>query len=116
MCEWIICKGLGPEWKPEKSKFVMYRTNEGRLLTAHVDHGYPAAWRASPYYENFKRWAKEAVQKSPMHQIHVMIGYHLIVVLPDRDVDMGVVVDGETIQMTKNAAGAVSVEKVLRAL
>ena len=54
-CEWMISKGLGPEWKPEKAKLVLYKTNGGRRLTAHVDPGYPSAWRRSPYYETLKR-------------------------------------------------------------
>ena len=64
-CEWMICKGLGPEWKPEKAKFVLFKTNAGRRLTAHVDLGYPSAWRRSPYYENLKQWAREAAQRTP---------------------------------------------------
>src|SRR5436190_15012694 len=58
-CEWMISKGLGPEWRPERARFLLAKSNDGRL-TAHVDPGYPAAWRASPYYQNFKIRAAEA--------------------------------------------------------
>lgn len=101
-CEWMISNGLGPEWKPEKSKFALFKTNGGRRLTAHVDPGYPSAWRRSPYYENFKQWAREATQKTPdMHVVDVMIGEHSIVILPDREVDLGIVAADEFVRLDK---------------
>ena len=111
-CEWMTSKGLGPEWKPERSKFVLSRTNEGRRLTAHVDPGYPSAWRATPYYENFKIWAAEAARQDPMHQIDVMVGERLTVVLPDRDVEVGLVASDELVQLSRNASGVLSAEKM----
>jgi hypothetical protein len=114
-CEWMICKGLGPEWKPERSKFVLFKTNNGNRLTAHVDPGYPSAWRASPYYENFKIWAAEAIRQDPMHLVDVMVGERLTVVLPDRDVEIGVLAADELVQMNRNASGVVSVERIRRA-
>ncbi|MGH6767572.1 MAG: hypothetical protein ACRECO_00975 [Xanthobacteraceae bacterium] len=101
-CEWMISKGLGPEWKPERSKFALFKTNDGRRLTAHVDPGYPSAWRQSPYYENFKQWAREAAQKTPeMHVVDVMIGEHAIVILPDREVELGIVPPDEMLRLNK---------------
>jgi hypothetical protein len=114
-CEWMICKGLGPEWKPERSKFVLFKTNDGRRLTAHVDPGYPSAWRVTPYYENFKIWAAEAVRQDPMHLVDVMVGERITVVLPDRDVEVGLLAPDELVQLSRNAGGAVSVERVRRA-
>lgn len=115
-CEWMICKGLGPEWKPERSKFVLFKTNGGRRLTAHVDPGYPSAWRKSPYYENFKQWAREAAQQTPeMHVVDVMIREHSIVILPDRDVDLGIVGTDERVVLKKTMTAAgefIDIEKV----
>ena len=103
----MISKGLGPEWKPETTKFVLFKTAGGRRLTAHVDPGNPNAWRRSPFYENLKAWAKEAAQKSPMHLVDVMIGEHVIVILPDRDVEIGVIPADEmiTLEPTMTALG-----------
>ena len=101
-CEWMISKGLGPEWKPERSKFALFLTNGGRRMTAHVDPGSPSAWKRSPYYENFKQWAREGIAKSPdMHLIDVMIGERCIVVLPERDVDLGEVDAQEQVTLVK---------------
>jgi hypothetical protein len=99
-CEWMISKGLGPEWRPERAKFVLFKTNAGRRLTAHVDPGYAAAWRRSPYYENLKQWAREGVRRSPdMHVVDVMIGERSTVILPDREVDIGAVSADELVRL-----------------
>jgi hypothetical protein len=116
-CEWMVSTGLGPEWKPEKAKFVLFKTNGGRRLTAHVDPGYPSAWRRSPFYENLKIWAAEAAKKTPVHMVDVMIGEHVIVVLPDRDVDVGVVPADELVLLGKRATPAgevIEVHKIKR--
>lgn len=113
-CEWIISKGLGPEWKPDRSKFLLSKSGDG-TLTASVDTGYPSAWRASPYYENFKIWAAEGVRKNPMTLVFVMHGEHLTVVLPDRDVEFGVLAPGEFVQVNRDASGVLSAEKIFNA-
>lgn len=116
-CEWMISQGLGPEWKPEKAKFVLFKSHGGRRLTAHVDPGYPSAWRRSPFYENLKIWAAEAAKKTPVHMVDVMIGEHVIVVLPDRDVDVGVVPADELVLLGKRATPAgevIEVHKIKR--
>ena len=119
-CEWMICKGLGPEWKPERAKFALFKTNGGRRLTAHVDPGYPTAWRRSPYYENFKQWAREAARRTPeMHVVDVMIGDRSTVVLPDRDVEIGTVAADELVQLEKTMTAfgeRIEVYKIKRAV
>jgi hypothetical protein len=106
-CEWMISKGLGPEWRPEQAKFALFKTSGGRRLTAHVDPGFPSAWRRSPYYENFKAWAVQAVQKTPeMDLVDVMIGEHVIVILPDREVDLGIVAADELVTLSKKLTAA----------
>jgi hypothetical protein len=114
-CEWMVSKGLGPEWKPERSKFVLAKTNDGTRLTAHVDPGYPSAWRASPYYQNFKIWAAEAVRQDPMHLIDIVVGGQVTVVLPDRDVDVGRLTPDDHVQLNRDASGGVSVHIIRRA-
>jgi hypothetical protein len=114
-CEWMVSQGLGSEWKPERAKFALFVTNSGRRLTAHVDPGHPAAWRRSPYYENLKQWAAEGLQKSPdMHLVDVMIGERAIVVLPHRDVEIGVLATDEVVVLKKRLIGGrteIDVEK-----
>ena len=105
-CQWMLVPGLGDEWKPERAKFALVRTEGGHRLTALVDPGYPVAWRRSPYFENLKHWAAQAAQKWPeLHLVDVMIGTHCIVLLPDREVDMGTLAAGEMIQLTARMVG-----------
>jgi hypothetical protein len=112
-CEWITSKGLGPEWKPERCKFVLSKTREGNL-TAHVDPGFPNAWRATPYYQNFRIWAAEAVKKTPLHVVSVMVAERVTVVLADSEVELGRIAPDEFVQINRDAIGAVSVRKVRR--
>ena len=56
-CQWLVEHGLGPEWKPERAKFALVKSDGGRRITALVDPGFPSAWRGASYYPHFKRWA-----------------------------------------------------------
>lgn len=99
-CQWMLEKSLGPEWKPERAKFAMVKTEGGRRLTALADPGFPTAWRRSPYYETLKQWAADAARRAPdIYLVDVLIGRRSIVVLPDRDVDLGVLEDDEALHL-----------------
>lgn len=102
-CEWMTSKGLGAEWKPDKSKIVLFKRTAGRL-TAHVDPGFPNAWKRTPFYENLKAWAAAGLQKSPdMQIVDVMVGEQAIIVLPDREVEVGVVAADEVVVVDRIA-------------
>jgi hypothetical protein len=91
---------LGPDWKPERAKFALVQTESGRRLTALVDPGFPSAWRRSPYYEALKRWSAEAAERLPeVHLVDILIGARSIVVLPDREVELGVLDSGDRIHL-----------------
>jgi hypothetical protein len=115
----MVEKGLGPEWKPERAKFALVKTEGGRRLTALVDPGFPSAWRRSPYYENLKQWAAEAVRRLPdIYLVDILIGTRAIVILPDREVDLGTLGADEMIQLGHAMNGperVVAVHKVKRA-
>ena len=117
-CQWMVEKSLGPEWKPERAKFALVKTDGGRRITALVDPGFPSAWRRSPYYENLKQWATKAAQMLPeMYLVDVLIGQRSIVILPDRDVEVGVLEPDEGLHLEyKNVAmgRAIEVSKIKR--
>ncbi len=115
LCVWMQNPNIGPEWKPEKSKMYLSYELSGERLAAHVDPAAPGAWRKEPYYSDLKRWSKEAAQRE--HQVSVFIGRHAIVILPDRDVDLGIVGEDEVIVSTKEKRGdkfVLGAEKVKR--
>jgi hypothetical protein len=68
---------------------------DGERIVIHVDPARPNAWREQPYYRDLKQWAAWAA--SELRQIIVSLGNRSIVVLPDEDVDLGVVQDDERI-------------------
>ena len=114
----MLEKTLGPEWKPERAKFALVKTDGGHRLTALVDPGFSSAWRRSPYYENLKQWAAEAARRLPdIYLVDALIGRRSIVILPDRDVDMGVIDHDELLRLEpKNTAAGqmIEVSKVKR--
>jgi hypothetical protein len=111
-CHWMLEPGLGPDWKPERAKFALLTSASG--MTAFVDPGYASSWRQAPYYQTFKRWAAEGLNKSPPHVISVRVGQRAIIVLPDRDVELGVVAADETIWLGPSADGRIEARKIKR--
>jgi hypothetical protein len=96
----MIAEALGPEWKPERAKFALVKTDSGRRLTALVDPGFPSAWRNPPYYEALKKWAVQAAAQLPrIYLVDVQIGLRSVVILPDRDVELGVLGPDEAIHL-----------------
>jgi hypothetical protein len=98
-CLWLTLGEIGEHWKPAKSKIVLRSELDGARIAAHVDRSAPGAWLRAPYYQDLKRWAAIAAQGE--NQVSVWIGMHAIVVLPDRDIDLGVVGDDEIIVSTR---------------
>jgi hypothetical protein len=86
-CQWMLDARLGPEWKPEKSKFVMYLGGSGQDLNVAVDPAFPNAWMRPPFLATITSWAKEGAE--PGRFVLVRIGPRLIAILPDRTVDLG---------------------------
>jgi hypothetical protein len=69
--------------------------SNGARIAIHVDPGRPGAWRGEPFYSEIKRWAYQAAAE--LHQVLVCIGRRSIVILPDQEVDLGIVADDELI-------------------
>jgi hypothetical protein len=94
-CMWMTTDFLGPEWKPEKAKFVLVTDPATLNLLVQVDPGQPKAWQVQPYYQQLKRWAQAALAESK----HVIVfnGKAATVVLPDKDVALGVIAPDDRI-------------------
>jgi len=94
-CNWIADPNLGPEWQPLTCKMILFFENFGSRLRVCVDPGHANVWRREPYYSQIKQWSRSAVEAR--QQIVVTIRRRVIVILPDKDVDLGDVEPGEQI-------------------
>jgi Fe-S-cluster containining protein len=94
-CAWMTESWLGPEWKPERCKFVLTIDPVTHFLLAQLDPGAPNAWKAEPYYSQFKRWAALAGDNGK--HVIVFLNLSATVVLPDRDEALGVIGPNERI-------------------
>jgi hypothetical protein len=109
-CGWMVSASLGPEWKPERAKLIIRLIpGEGSSLcvAVDVDEGFPAAWQRPDIYAKLKRIAAYS------REVVVSIGRRRIVVLPDRDVDVGVVGDDEEVEV-RGSGPLAEVRKVKR--
>ena len=86
-CLWLSTPELGPEWRPLTCKMVVLRA--AHRIIVMVDPGHPAAWRAQPYYKQLKDWARAGVDAQPRQQVLVYLKTRVIVVLPNKEVDLG---------------------------
>jgi hypothetical protein len=107
-CEWMLAAELGPEWKPDRAKFLLAVTDAGHFSFG-VDPGFPAAWRQPPYYEVLRQWARMlgGDPRSTWPAVDVWIGKRCIVLLAHGEQDLGIVGPGEeiTLHRTMTAAG-----------
>ena len=95
---------LGPEWKPDRAKFVMHMQTNCVNLQVAVDPSFPNAWTKPPYYEHLKRWAREGGELGAL--VFVRIGGRVIALLPDRDHDMGLVNLDDEIVVSRHFTGS----------
>jgi len=114
VCGWLMWPELGPEWKPEICKVIAYREAEGRRLSLDVDPGFPSAWRSPAIYRQLKAWAvagSPTASRAMQFLVTVKVGRRTIVVLPDRDVDLGNFDDDEVISISaKLSPGGMSLD------
>ncbi len=86
-CGYLSMPGLGEHWRPSKCKMVITLEDEGRMIVR-TDAGHPSAWRAEPFYSELKYQAQRLGSR---FQILVQSNGRTIAVVPDRDIDLGVV-------------------------
>jgi hypothetical protein len=85
-CEWTTNPVMDPSWQPDKTKFFIYRSSAKQHMIM-VDPGSPQAWKAPQYYASIKQIAAELTYEGGM--VMVCVGLRRIIVLPDRDEDLG---------------------------
>lgn len=94
-CAYQTWRGMGAHWYPIHSKMVVRIELNGAMVAVHVDPDHPDAWLQQPYHSDLKKWAAAGARTGCRILVH--IGRRTIVVLPDRDIDVGLVADDEQI-------------------
>lgn len=121
-CGWRLWPQLGDEWRPDLSKLVVYMVGKQgeRRLTVNVDPSRPAAWRRPDLYAKLRQWAiggYPTLTKPLQFLVTVRIGPRIVVILPDREVDLGIPAADEMIvtrEKVSSRGAFVEVEKVKR--
>ena len=94
-CVWLHNAALGEDWKPDRARFVLAYELGGKRLTVRCDPARQDAWKKQPYYAGLRALAKQGAPRG--QYVMVDSGGRAIVMLPERDVDLGIVRDDELI-------------------
>jgi len=95
VCGWLRMPQLDERWKPSACKFVLATDDTHTHMKIVVDPARPDAWRREPYYSAFRSWAHSNPEQGM--KIMVAIGKRAIVILPDREVDLGILGDDDRV-------------------
>jgi hypothetical protein len=93
-CFWTISSVLGPEWRPDRSKLVLWSNIEGRVIVD-VDPAFPNAWRKEPYYSMLKAWSDR--DRAMKLEVLVRSSGRLWVIFPEADIDLGPLQEGASV-------------------
>jgi hypothetical protein len=99
-CGYLKWPALGEHWRPSRSKLVVAFKPNGMEIVIHVDPGVPNAWRTEPFHSEIRNMAANT---EGTYSVFVQIGRRIIVIFPDREVDLGVVAEDERIAIQEEA-------------
>lgn len=88
-CYWLNAPNLDDRWRPDRARFILHRENDGQALVVEVDPAWPDAWRKAPFHDTFKAWAARGAAQGLT--LNVLVGRRGFTILPDRDIDHGLV-------------------------
>lgn len=94
-CGFLIDPALGEHWRPSRSHLMLVAEAGRNGLAVHVDPARPDAWRREPYFGWLKTRARDAARVRG--QVVAYVGRRAIVILPDREMDLGPIGDDEVI-------------------
>lgn len=95
-CGWLIDPSLGPEWKPDRAKFFIANFPDGNVHLM-VDSGAASAWKDERYYPTIKIAAARLLEQGK--NLFAVIGKRIVVILPEKNIDVGVVPDGHRVRV-----------------
>jgi hypothetical protein len=92
-CSWLLDEALGPEWRPDKCRMVLYVEGHERQLSLYVDPATPTAWRREPFFQILK----DQIIATPGNERYVVIYVknRVTVLLPNTEIDLGIPEPGD---------------------
>jgi hypothetical protein len=86
-CYWLLDPAMGPEWKPDTCKMVLDARQD--WLVVHVDPAVLRPWRQEPHFSYLREVAARNIERGA--RVLVLERGRTIIILPDGEVDLGVV-------------------------
>lgn len=88
-CGWRLDPNIDSLWKPSICGFVLTISLRLSAMVLMVDPTRPLAWKMQPYHGRLREWAARAFREGKSI-IAIVAGGEATVILPDRDVPLGV--------------------------
>jgi hypothetical protein len=101
-CGWRLDPNLGSLWKPDICGFVLSISQQYSAMMLTVDPARPNAWKVEPYYSRLRDWAARAFEENK--RILAMVSGEATIVLPDRDVPLGVLAPDDEIVLSREGS------------
>ena len=98
-CGWRLDPNIDSLWKPDISGFVLTISLRYGAMLVMVDPTRPLAWKVQPYYGRLKEWSARAFKEDK--RIVAVVGSDATVLLPDRDVPIGVLGPDDEIVLSR---------------
>ena len=102
-CGWRLDPNIDSMWKPSICGFVLTISLRYQSMLVMVDPARPLAWKELPYYGRLKEWSARAFLENK--RIVAMLGREATVILPDRDVAIGVLGPDDAIVLSRVGNG-----------
>ncbi|HTP83961.1 MAG TPA: hypothetical protein VMQ11_13510 [Alphaproteobacteria bacterium] len=97
LCGYLRVAEVGEHWDPRRSKMVIQISDDPAKIIVHVDPKHSELWRTDPYYSDLKAWAVLALEHEA--RVYVVVQTATTIILPDRHVELGVLGDGDSIDL-----------------
>ena len=103
-CGWRINPSIDAMWKPEVCGFVITLSFHYVAMVLMVDPDRPVAWRVPPYHDRLRRWSAGAFKENK-RVIAMVAGGESTIILPDRDIPLGVLALDDEVVISHGPAG-----------
>lgn len=111
-CGYLLTDQMAEHWRPARARMVVLYDGNANRVFVFTDPARPGVWRSEPYRADINEWAKTAAANGG--QVLVMAGPNTIALLPDREIDLGVVGPGQLIvTVEKQNAPGVPIDVVV---